>query len=235
MRGPAAPLTAAPQLRHVTAHSCPRGVISRSQPPASGSIQCSGGIASKWVHLLRCSTFHPLPTLTLHACKLKGFEVLKLFKPMTTADGRNLEAAGGLQAAARSMADGSPGPQASLSSPPRPATAAGYLRGSTAPSYCLAATKTRRRRGRRPGPLLSWSSLLPDTAVQLVCPANPDAWWGSMSCALRWGRPPCLQHLLFWLRSMWPCNVGFTVSTVPHLGDLHSKLTTDRCWAATAP
>jgi hypothetical protein len=61
--------------------------------------------------------------------------------------------AGGLQAAARSMADSGAGPQASLSSPPRPATAAGYLRGSTAPSYCLAATKTRRRRGRRPGVL----------------------------------------------------------------------------------
>lgn len=49
------------------------------------------------------------------------------------------------------MADGGLGLQASLSSPPRPATAAGYLRGSVAPSYCLAGTKTRRRRGRRPG------------------------------------------------------------------------------------
>jgi len=54
------------------------------------------------------------------------------------------------------QAAGSLGLQASLSSPPRPATAAGYLRGTgVAPSYCLAGGKTRRRRRRQPGGLLS--------------------------------------------------------------------------------
>lgn len=58
--------------------------------------------------------------------------------------------AGGVQPVVGSAADSMLGLCASLSSPPRSTTAASYIRGSLAPSYCLTGGKTRRKRPRRP-------------------------------------------------------------------------------------